>query len=374
MSQISDTFLLEDYDEFVRQTQCSYEHAVKALDRLREGFSLEQIVRSYERYMAQEQEIGKKLAGDDSIVKVYTMADCRDDMLHDLVHGKEKGTTTYIPALDNFWTWRCSEFNIWTGYSNEGKSLFLRYLALIKCIEEDWKFAFYAPEDYPAKEFFDDLIHTASGYSTDKENPNFIGREKYEEVMAKLQDYIHFVYIRPPHNTLVEVLKAFIPLIEKHGVKGCVIDPIIKITRPKEFNDRDDRFAAYATTLCTDFSRQFNVSLHQVMHQITPRAQENGLYPKPSMYNIKGGGTWADGTDNILSIQRPFYALDQVNDEVIFASRKIKKQKLVGLPGEHTMRFNRRTNRYTSHTNHTDLYDFDSKLGVPRMRLLFNPD
>lgn len=309
-------------------------------------------------------------------VEIITMDDCIDDMQYDLVNGKEKGTTTFIPDLDKAWTWRMGEFNIWTGYSNEGKSQFLRYLSLVKALgqhqlRDDWKFAFYAPEDYPAKEFFDDFIHTASGKSTDKENPNFISTERYLDTYNKLKSYFYFTYIRPPKNTLVKVLKSFVPLIEEKGVKVCIVDPLIKIARPAKYLNADDKYAAYVTTLATDFSRQYNISLHLVMHQLTPRFQENGLYPTPSMYYIKGGGTWADGTDNINAIQRPFYGADKKNDEVLFISQKIKKQKLVGIPQEVKFRFDRRTNRYINHTSNKDLFDIDGAMNNARIKLLF---
>jgi len=312
----------------------------------------------------------------DEGTEILTMDDCIEDMQFDLEHGKEKGTSTFIPGLDNAWTWRMGEFNIWTGYSNEGKSQFIRYLSLVKALEQrhigdEWKFAFYAPEDYPAKEFFDDIIHTAAGRSTDKDSPHFIGHKMYMETYEKIKDFFFFNYIRPPRNSLVKVLKSFIPLIEEKGVKVCVVDPIIKVARPSKYLNADDKYAAYVTTLATDFTRQYNVSLHLVMHQLTPRIQENGLYPKPTMYNIKGGGTWADGTDNILSIQRPLYASDKKDEEVLFTSQKIKKQKLVGIPQEFAMRFDRRTNRYIHSENADDLYDFESRLDNPKIRLLF---
>ena len=322
---------------------------------------------TYEEQLAELQEEG---------VEILTMDDCINDMTFDLENGKEKGSSTFIPGLDNAWTWRMGEFNIWTGYSNEGKSQFLRFLSLVKAIEQhhledDWRFAFYAPEDYPAKEFFDDLIHTAAGRSTDMDNMNFIGKERYIETYKKIKDYFFFNYIRPPKNNLVRVLKSFIPLIEEKGVKVCVVDPLIKIARPAKYLNADDKYAAYVTTLATDFSRQYNISLHLVMHQLTPRLQENGLYPKPTMYNIKGGGTWADGTDNIISIQRPLYAADKKDDEVLFTSQKIKKQKLVGIPQEFQMRFDRKTNRYIGYNGADDLYDFDARLNNPKIRLLF---
>jgi twinkle protein len=359
--------ILEAWEHFCRTTQASNEDCLKALSKIKSGTPVNKVIEAWRK---KEHKSGRLEAHED-FVDVFTMEDCYDDMEYDLLNGKEKGTTTYIEGLDNAWTWRRSEFNIWTGYSNEGKSLFIRFLCLIKAVMEGKKFAFYAPEDYPAKEFFDDLIHTAAGYSTDKDNPNFIGKEMYREMYNKLKEAFYFVYIRPPKNSLVNVMKAFIPLIEEKGVDACIIDPIIKVSRPKAYMNADDKYAAYVTTLATDFSRKFNISLNLVMHQLTPRLQENGLYPKPSMYNIKGGGTWTDGTDNINSIWRPAYARDKGDDEVMFTSHKIKKQKLVGIPQDVKFRFNRKTNRYVSFETKAEVFDFDQHLKVPRLKLLF---
>lgn len=316
---------------------------------------------------------------DNPNIEIYTMDDCIDEMREDLVKGKEKGTSTYIAggqgdnswSLDNAWTWKLKEFNLWTGYTNEGKSQFIRYMSLIKAIVEGWKFAFYAPEDYPPKEFFDDLIHTASGYSTDKDNPNFIRRELYDQMYNRLKDLFYFVYIHPPKNTLNTVLKSFIPLIEEKGVKACIIDPLIKISRPPEYMNADDKYALHVTTLATHFSRKHNISLHLVMHQLGGKKQENGLFSKPSYYGIKGGGTWADGSDNVLEIWRPLYARDKEDTEVMFIADKIKKQKLVGVPQDIKIRFDPRTNRYVDWESKLDLFPFDEHLRVPRMKLMF---
>lgn len=365
---MTDKELLISWEKFVQDTGASNEDCLKALEKLKQGMDVDTVIQKWRK---KEHALGKKHAKE-AFKRVFTMDDSIDEMIHDLENGKEKGSTTYISQLDNAWTWRLSEFNIWTGYANEGKSLFLRFIALIKAIMEGWKFAFYAPEDYPAKEFFDDIIHTASGYSTDKENQNFIGVDLYKKMYKILKELFYFVYIPPPENTLLEILKEFVPLIENHGVKACVIDPLIKVARPKEYMNADDKYAAYVTTVCTDFSRQYNVSLHMVMHQLTPRLQENGLYPKPSMYYIKGGGTWADGTDNINSIWRPQYARDKEDNEVMFSSQKIKKQKLVGIPQDFNMRFNRKSNRYVDANTNKDLFPFDKRLKVPKINLLFN--
>jgi len=292
-----------------------------------------------------------------SKAQVYTIDNCIEPMVKGLLEGKKKGTTTYIPEIDMCWKWLKKEFNIWTGYANEGKSLFLRYISIIKLLEEDWKFLFCAPEDFPPEEFFDDLIHTISGMSTDMSFSNVISEKKYREVAEKLKNNIFFVYIKPPHNTIKGVLEEFRPLIQGIGIDAAIIDPLLKFARPKGFSERDDIYAAYITTMCTDFAREMDISLHMVMHQLTPKI-EGGQYPKPSMYSVKGGGSWSDGTDNILSIWRPMYATNKVDDNVIFSSQKIKKQKLVGIPQDFKMRFDRRTNRYIK-SDGSELYNFN---------------
>ena len=53
--------------------------------------------------------------------------------------------------------------------ANEGKSEILKQICLIKSLEENKKFVFYSPEDFPPEEFYDGMIHTLSGMSTDKD-------------------------------------------------------------------------------------------------------------------------------------------------------------------------------------------------------------
>jgi hypothetical protein len=237
-------------------------------------------------------------------------------------------------------------------------SSMLRYLSLIKAFKDGWKFLFSAPEDFPAKEFYDDMIHTVAGSSTDRENPRCISRKEYLKAYEKIREHFVFLYLRPPHNTVQEVLDEADKVIAKEKIDVFIMDPLIKFARPKDIPDRDDIYAAHITTICTDFARDHNISQHLVMHQLTPRRQETGFYPEPNMYSIKGGGTWSDGTDNILTVWRPKYAKDKLDTEVWFSSQKIKKQKLVGIPQTVKMHFDRKSNRYIDYETKKDLFDF----------------
>ena len=291
--------------------------------------------------------------------KIYKVEDCLEDMLFDLENGKKKGTTTYNQSLDQCWTWREQEFNIWTGFSNEGKSLFFKQLALDKAIKENKKFAFCSPEDYPPSEFYDDMIHTLTGLTTDKDRKNRVKTELYKDVAHLINELFYFVYVEPPNNTIKGVLERFKQLHEVEGLYGCVIDPLLKFSRPKNFSERDDIYASYIGSICVDFARQTNTSLHLVMHQLTPRIDDNKKYPEPSMYTMKGGGSWADGADNVLSVWRPHYAQNKEDSEVQFASQKIKKQKLVGIPQRFKIRFDRVSNRYVDFETGVPLFQFD---------------
>lgn len=290
---------------------------------------------------------------------LYTPEDCKAEMLNQLRNGKVKGSTTYIPDIDDCWTWRTKEANIWTGYANEGKSIKLRQLCLIKVLMENRKFLFCAPEDFPPEDFFDDMIHTITGQTTDKDYPNCVDEDTYMQAFDLIKDNFFFLYVEPPDNTIQRVLSEFKKICEVHDIYGCVIDPILKFARPKDLSDRDDIYASYIGSLCVDFCRATNTSFHMVMHQVTPTIDLNKRYAEPSMYRVKGGGSWADGFDNVLTVWRPDYAFDKLSPEVHFGSQKIKKQKLVGVPQKRQFSFDRKTNRYTHFGTNTPLFDYD---------------
>jgi hypothetical protein len=339
----------------------------KASRKIVKGTPVEEVILRYEKHI---QSIGEK-DGDD-FSQIVRMEDVLEEMIEDMKKGSMKGSTTHIPLIDEAWKWRETEFTLFTGNNNDGKSLFLRYLALIKGIKDGWETAIYAPEDWPAKTFFDELVFTASGYPTDKDNPNYIGEENYRRVAKQIQRYFSFVSMRPPKNTIENVLKAFIPVIEQRGAKICIVDPLVKITRPKDFVNNDAQFAAYVASLCTDFARRYSVELILVLHQLTPKIQENGKYAKPDKYSIKGGGNYSDSADNVLFMQRPEAPRDNNDTLVRFGSLKIKKQRLVAIPQEVMFRFNRKSNRYVDETSGLDLFDFDSELNIGRAQFLFS--
>ena len=71
----------------------------------------------------------------------------------------------------------------------------------------------------------------------------------------------------------------------------------------------------------------------------------NGKFPKPSRYAIKGGGTFSDKADNVILIWRE-NRNEKGDTGVTFISEKIKKRKLTGITGETSFNFDFIKNRY----------------------------
>lgn len=291
-------------------------------------------------------------------MEIQSISDVRGLMLENYNNGLERGTDTYFKEFNNAWSWRPGEVNLVTGYQNEGKSLFLRQLCMAKYLNEGKKFLFASPEDAPAESFYDDMVHTLCGVSTDKSRVPHVSLSMYEESLNILGGGLNFVKLPYPDNTIPKLLEDTQNYIEENELYGLIIDPILKFNREPDAPERDDLYAAQIMSMLVEFSREHKLSIFMVMHQQTPKKNGQGLFDKPNPYYIKGGGSWADGTDNIIFLQRPNYANDRLDTSVCVGSLKIKKQKLVGIPQDFNISFDRKSNRYID-SNNRDIFNFD---------------
>jgi len=290
-----------------------------------------------------------KLAKDVKIEGIFTINDVKDSMLYGYKNGQNRGESTGIDEVNNAWTWRAGEVNLWTGYQNEGKSLFLNQLALIKSIISGWKFAIFSPENFPLDDFFNDLIETYIGKSCDPYySNNYMTEAEYKEAMNFVKD--HFFVIYPEKDfKLQTIFDKTKYLVKKQGVRGLIIDPYNTIEHLMNTGEREDLYISRFMSQLKRFGVEEELSVNLVAHQLTARKNEKdgGRYFRPELNNIKGGGTFADKADNVMFIWRPNRALDFKDPDVIFGSQKIKKQKLVGVPQNvEGITFNIRDQRY----------------------------
>jgi twinkle protein len=290
-----------------------------------------------------------KIAKDVKIDGIFTIADVSSSMLNSYRNGQNRGETTGIIEIDKAWTWRAGEVNLWTGYQNEGKSLFLNQLCLIRAIISGVKVAVFSPENFPLDDFYNDLIETYIGKSCDPfYSNNYMSEEEYKQGMNFIKDYFFVIYPEKDFKLQTIFDKAKY-LVKKHGVRTLVIDPYNTIEHLTIAGEREDLYISKFMTQLKRFATENEVSVNLVAHQVTPMKNEKdgGRYFRPELNKIKGGGTFADKADNVLYVWRPNRALDFKDPEVIFGSQKIKKQKLVGIPQNiDQITFNVREQRY----------------------------
>ena len=290
-----------------------------------------------------------KLAKDVKIEGIFTAADSYDSMMNGYRNGQKRGETTGFQEIDNAWTWRSGEVTIWTGYQNEGKSLMLNQLCLVRAISNGTKVAVFSPENMPLDDFYNDLIETYIGKSCDPfYQNNYMTEQEYRLGIEFVKDYFFLIY--PEKDFKIEtIFEKAKYLVKKQGIRTLIIDPYNTIEHLMKSGEREDLYISRFMTQLKRFAVENDVSVHLVAHQVTARKNENdgGRYFRPELNNVKGGGTFADKADNVVFVWRPDRAIDFKSPDVIFGSQKIKKQKLVGIPQNvNEITFNIRDNRY----------------------------
>lgn len=275
---------------------------------------------------------------------VFTVEDCYDQMLYNFQHGKNRGTTTYFRGLDEHFTWRTSEVTIVTGYNNEGKSKFQRQLLLLKSFNEDWRHAIFSPEDLPIEDIYDDFIHSLIGKNIDKVYANVMEEADYRAGIEFISDKV-FV-INPLQPTVENILERASYLIRRFNIKSLTIDPYNQVWHEMATGEREDLYISRFMATLKSFAVKHDICLILIAHQVTPVVEKGKNYPKPNLYRVKGGGTFADKADNVLFVWRQNRNTNKRDTSVTVGSEKIKKQMLVGFPGEIALEFNPATNRY----------------------------
>jgi len=288
-------------------------------------------------------------AKDVKIEGVFSLDDVRKSMLYSYKNGQNRGTTTYIEEIDKAWTWREGETTIWTGYQNEGKSLLLNQLCAIRAYWEDAKVAVFSPENMPLDDFYNDIIEMYIGKSCDPYySNNYMSEDEFKEGMEFVNK--NFFLIHPEGDfKLDSIFERVKYLVRKKGIRTLIIDPYNTIEHKMNPGEREDLYISRFMATLKRFEIEQGISIQLVAHQLTARKNENdeGRYYKPMLNNVKGGGTFADKSDNVNFVWRPNRAIDFKDSEVIFGSQKIKKQKLVGIPQDvENIDFDIKMNRY----------------------------
>ena len=277
---------------------------------------------------------------------IYGM-DVYEAALDIYTQGYKSAETTEIPAIDPHFKLKRMELTVLTGVGNYGKSQFLNQLLIAKSVRSGLKWAVFSPENNPASEYYFDMTESVLGCGADASYDFQPPKDVWDAAYKFVSEHFFYVYPESTQPTPEYIKSRFLELIIKEKVDGVILDPFNQM-----YNDygrhggRDDRYLESFLADCLRFAQQNNVFFFIVSHPHKMVKEPNGNYPCPDVFDLAGGAMWNNKCDNILVYHRPFGNTDRTNPSCEFHSKKIRRQKIVGVPGQINFEFNRKKRRF----------------------------
>lgn len=262
--------------------------------------------------------------------------------------GYESAEPFGIPEMDEYFKCKRGEVTGISGIGNFGKSAFATFLMLTKAVKDGSKFGIFAPEDFPAHEFYHNIVEMYMGCDMTPANASRPSVDEYKIAYDFVKK--HFFYIHPKDTapTPQYINSRFLELIMKEGIDGCVIDPFNQLCN--DYDDRDDRYLDRFLSGCSNFAQINNIYYWIIMHPKQLRKEDGGGYACPDIFDMAGGAMWNNKLDNILIYHRPYHHTDPMDRRCEVHTKKIKRQKIVGKKGALEFEYNRHTRRFIFNT------------------------
>lgn len=327
---------------------------------------------------------------------VIYLDDIVNEMLTSFYKGDSKGETTFFKTIDRHWSWKLGEVSLMHGAPNHGKSILMLQLMLLKSIHTGVKWGIFSPEQNPPIDFYKDLIHMFIGKSTEPFHKHRMTDKEFIKGMDFMKEHFYFLYPKDDSPTPQYINDRFSELIIKENIKGCLIDPFNQLDNDwASAGGRDDQYISIFGAKEKRFALTNNVYKIIIAHpkggldKLTEKNQDpdlknSGNYRCPDIYDIAGGAMWGNKMDNILATYQPFFQTRMTSSRkegdnnlsehgkhlrmTQFRSQKIKKPKLIGIPGTANLVFNIKQFRYYEEEGYSELNEIsdDVRRGLPK--------
>lgn len=258
---------------------------------------------------------------------IYFVEDVLESMVSSFKRGVILGESTHFESFDKYFRWKKGDVNLCTGFGNAGKTYWYLQLMLTKSIYDGWKWGVFSPENYPANDFYDDLIEMYCGKWISK-----MSEDEYREAANFVGEHIYYVYPDNEHD-LVTIHEKFRYLILKKGIDGVLIDPWNQLDHNQNKFQREDQFLSECFKDIKRFTLMNHICYSIIAHPKNPTYNADRSLPVADMYDLSGGSMWANKMDNIMSYHRPRYHEDKNSPEAEVWVQKIKRKRTGGEPG-----------------------------------------
>lgn len=277
---------------------------------------------------------------------VYYLEDIFDSMLDNFRKGIVLAPTTRFTEMDEYFRWKKGDITLCTGYGNHGKSFFMIQLMLTKSIWDGWKWAIFSPENFPANDFYDDIIEMYVGKWL-----NEMTEDEYTKACLFID--AHFFYVYPDNEHDVNSIhEKFRHLILKKGIDGVMVDPFNQLDSNQKAYQREDQYLSEILKDVKRFALLNNVVYVIIAHPKNPSHQPNQPLPIVDSYDISGGAMWCNKIDQILSYYRPNFHINKNSPEVTVYIQKLKRKRTGGKLGQFDLTLLWSKKRYSDISTH----------------------
>lgn len=259
---------------------------------------------------------------------VYYLEDIFHSMIDHFDRGVQLAPTTRFTEMDKFFRWKKGDINLFTGYANWGKTFFVLQLMLTKSIWDGWKWAVFCPENYPANDFYDDIVEMYVGKWLDK-----MTKDEYVEACHFISEHIFYVYPDDAHD-LNSINEKFRHLVLKKGIDGVLVDPFNQLDHLQKAYQREDQYLSEVLKDVKRFSLLNNIVYNIIAHPKNPKFTEGRVLPVVDMYDIAGGAMFGNKCDQIISYHRPRFHEDKNSPDVSVYLQKVKRKRTGGQLGD----------------------------------------
>lgn len=288
-----------------------------------------------------------------------------DYKLNDVIYGIEvKGSAIQIYengyeklegigfSFDNHWKPKTRELTLLSGIGNYGKSSFDDWYKLNRAVLFGDKFGIFSPENNPAEEYYHNLTEIILGDDCTPRNPYKPGKAAYDQAYDFVSSHFFYVYPKDALSTPDYILEKFFELIVKEKCNWFTIDPFNQLANDyAKAGGRSDKYLEDVFSRFLRFTQQNNVYMNIIAHPKMMPKQSDGNYSEPDVFDINDGAMWNNKMDNILIYHRPFAQTMPTNPMCTISSKKIRRQKIVGVKGFIEMEYLLGHRRFFVHEN-----------------------
>lgn len=258
---------------------------------------------------------------------VHMVEDIFETMLDNFRKGIQLAPTTRFPTIDPYFRWKKGDIVLHTGYMNCGKTFDVMQMMLTKSIWDGWKWGIFSPENYPANDFYDDLVEMYAGKWLDK-----MTEDEYVDACWFINQHIFFVYPEDEQD-LNCIHDRFRYLVLKKGIDGVLIDPWNQLDSLQKPYQREDQYLSEMLKMVKRFSLMNNVVYNIIAHPKNVSPNSDRSLPIVDFFDLAGGAMWGNKVDCIASWFRPNWHTDKKDPHVQLHIQKTKRKRTGGQPG-----------------------------------------